>query len=62
MQISPDYVKAYAWANVLAENHEDHQQEVDKLRSYLSVDELRNAQELSLNHYAKIQKNNLIIN
>ncbi len=62
MQISPNYVKAYAWANVLAENHDGHQQNLDGLRSYLSGDELKNAQELSLDHYAKIQKNRLIIN
>ena len=62
MQISPNYVKAYAWANVLAENHEAHREDVDNLQTYLSVDELKDAQELSLNHYAKIQKNNLVIN
>ncbi len=62
MQISPNYVKAYAWANVLAENHEAHRKDVDKLQTYLSVDELKDAQELSLNHYAKIQKNSLVLN
>ena len=62
MQVSPNYVKAYAWANVLAENHEVHREDVDKLQTYLSVDELKDAQELSLNHYAKIQKNSLAIN
>ena len=44
MQISPNYVKAYAWANVLAENYEEHQSELDGLRPYLSVDELKDAQ------------------
>ena len=62
MQVSPNYIKAYAWANVLAENQEDHQSELDNLKSYLSTDELKDAQELSLNHYAKIQKNSLVIN
>ena len=62
MQISPNYVKAYAWANVLAENYEEHRNDLDGLKTYLSVDELKDAQELSLNHYAKIQKNLLIVN
>ena len=33
MQVSPNYIKAYAWANVLAENQEDHQSELDNLRA-----------------------------
>ena len=62
MQISPNYVKAYAWANVLAESHESHRQNADNLQTKLSMDELKNAQELSLNHFAKIQQNRLAIN
>ena len=59
MQIPPDYVQAYAWANILAQNHDTHRQEADYLQTYLSSDELKDAQELSLNYYAAIQKNRL---
>lgn len=59
MQIPPDYVQAYAWANILAQNHDSHRQEADYLQTYLSNDELKDAQELSLNYYAAIQKNRL---
>lgn len=62
MQVPPDYIKAYAWANVLAQKHDSHRHEADYLQTYLSAEELRDAQELSLDHFATIQKRKLVAN
>lgn len=55
-ELTPDMTQAYAWASILATSDKSYEHYLTKFAAFLSPDEVREAQALSLNYWSKILK------